>query len=311
MTTDETLELVLGFLPSVLAVLLSVVLIMRRVGVDSVLMVIGSVLSLAIAIIWRMVWDSLIETDEFGSPDYSNIQIYQTIRSIASTVAYLLFAVGVFMLVRRHIGAGSQDVLGSGRTLTDQKEAISLANELDALYRGMVLHCVLTFVSLFVSLVLVIMMILSGLDEGAYVVVLLGALASLAFGILFTVKWCKLHYRHWRVAIEQTGFNEFSAGEAVGFLFIPLFNLYWMFRAYVTLSELLYKAGMQPKYSGRTPLINTGTSRTLCVLNIFTIVPYVGALLSLVNIFVWFNVHAQHKRTVTYMLRAETTEIPN
>ena len=308
MNTEEIFQQVLGFLPGVLAVLLSVVLVMRRVGVDSVLMVIGSVLGLAIAIIWRMVWNSLIETDEFGSPDYRSIQVYQTIRSLASTVAYLLFAVGVFMLVRRHIHAGSPDQLGSGVIFTEHKEALSLANELDALYQGMVLHCVLTFVSLFVSLVLVIMMIASGVDEGAYVVVLLGALASLTFGILFTVKWCKLHYRHWRVAIRQTGFNEFGAGEAVGFLFIPLFNLYWMFRSYVTLSELLYKAGAQPKYGGRTPLINVGSSRTLCVLNIFTIVPYVGALLSLVNIFVWFNVHAQHKRTVTHMLRAETTE---
>ena len=97
----------------------------------------------------------------------------------------------------------------------------------------------------------------------------------------------------------------------MGFLFIPLFNLYWMFRSYVTLSELLYKAATQPQYGGRTPVINTGTSRVLCVINIFTIIPYLGALLGVVNIFIWFNVHAQHKRTVTHMLRAEASTPTN
>ena len=80
MTTQETLEQVLGYLPALLAVLLSVVFITRRVNVDSVLMLIGSLLILAIAIIWRLVWSSLMEGDEYGSPDYGSIQVFQSIR---------------------------------------------------------------------------------------------------------------------------------------------------------------------------------------------------------------------------------------
>ena len=311
MTTQETLEQVLGYLPALLAVLLSVVFITRRVNVDSVLMLIGSLLILAIAIIWRLVWSSLMEGDEYGSPDYGSIQVFQSIRSLASTVAYLLFGVGVFMLVQRHVNTGSPDPLESGGIFSERTEALALANELDALYHGMVLHCVLMIVSLVAAPVVLLVMLASNEEEGAYLIGVLGMVAVLVFGVLFTVKWCKLHYRRWRVAIEQTGFNEFSAGQAVGFLFIPLFNLYWMFRSYVTLSELLYKAGTQPQCGGRTPLINTGTSRTLCVINLFTIIPYLGGVLSLVNIFIWFNVHAQHKRTVTHMLRAEASTPTN
>ncbi|MEA5079777.1 MAG: DUF4339 domain-containing protein [Anaerolineaceae bacterium] len=42
-------------------------------------------------------------------------------------------------------------------------------------------------------------------------------------------------YKFWRVV--QDGYASTSAGKAVGFMFIPFFNFYWMFRAYWGLSK--------------------------------------------------------------------------
>jgi hypothetical protein len=44
-----------------------------------------------------------------------------------------------------------------------------------------------------------------------------------------------LIYKLWKVV--QDGFASTSAGKAVGFLFIPLFNYYWLFRAFWGLSK--------------------------------------------------------------------------
>jgi len=42
-------------------------------------------------------------------------------------------------------------------------------------------------------------------------------------------------YKFWRVV--QDGYASTSAGKAIGFMFIPLFNFYWMFKAYWGLSK--------------------------------------------------------------------------
>lgn len=303
MSTEEMIQLVVGYLPVLLAVVLSAILVVRRTGADSVLMVVGSVLMLTISILFRVVWDSLMEGDDLGSRDYSVIQLIQNLRSFTSATAQTLFAVGVLLLVQRHVRGDAHDRIGGLHG--DPRAAQAFADQLDGLYRNMVLHFVLMIVSLFIGFFAFIAQLGFRSNELAVWGLMLGLLGVIIFTVLFTVSWCKLHYRHWRVAIELSGFNGFSAGQAVGFLFIPVFNLYWMFRSYVTLSELLYQAGRNAKYGGRTPLVNPDTARTMCVINLFAMIPYLGALASIVNVFIWFNVHARHRKAVTFMLRAQ------
>jgi len=57
-----------------------------------------------------------------------------------------------------------------------------------------------------------------------------------------------LLYKFWRVV--QDGYASTSAGKAVGFMFIPLFNIYWMFRAYWGLSKDLNQY-IQRHFTGR------------------------------------------------------------
>jgi hypothetical protein len=303
MTAEEMVQLAIGYLPMVLGVVLSAILVVRRIGADSVLMIVGIMLMLASSILFRLVWNSLTEGDEFGSRDFALIQFVQSVRSFTSATAQTLFAVGVLLLVQRHVRGDTPEQLGDLRN--DPRAAHAFADQLERLYRNMVLHFVLMLVSLFVGFFAFLVQLGFRSNELGEWGLMLGALGVVVFGVLFAVSWCKLHYRHWRVAIELSGFNEFSAGQAVGFLFIPLFNLYWMFRSYVTLSELIYQAGRNAKYGGRTPLVNPDSARTLCVINLFTLVPYLGALASIINIFIWFNVHARHRKAVTFMLRAQ------
>lgn len=53
--------------------------------------------------------------------------------------------------------------------------------------------------------------------------------------IAYVVLQCILIYKLWKVV--QDGYASTSAGRAVGFLFIPLFSYYWMFRAFWGLSK--------------------------------------------------------------------------
>jgi hypothetical protein len=53
--------------------------------------------------------------------------------------------------------------------------------------------------------------------------------------IAYVVLQFILIYKLWKVV--QDGYASTSAGKAVGFLFIPLFNYYWMFRAFWGLSK--------------------------------------------------------------------------
>lgn len=305
MDQSQTLDLVIGYTPSVLMILLSALLLGRRASTSAWLMLIGSVLAFGISVLFRLLQDR-----PEGSFDMDVYMIFSSLRMFLVLVGRSLFAIGVLGLIHDHLRGGARDPLESGGLLTDPTAARALADEIEALYRSVVLYFWLGFAALVAALILFIATLSFRMDEGGEAVLMLALIGVIALWALFTVKWCKLHYRHWRVAIELTGFNEFSASQAVGLLFVPLFNIYWMFRSYATLSEALRQAGRQPRWGGRTPIINTDTSRALCVINIFTLIPYLGAIAGLVNLFLWFNVHAQHRRAVVHMLRASAVPAP-
>lgn len=180
----------------------------------------------------------------------------------------------------------------------------ALANEIDKLYSSMVMFYILFIVGLLVTVVLAIVFAEENEEEAAGIIAVIGGLATLVFLIMYIVSFCKLHYRNWIVTIDRTGFNDHSAGQAVGLLFIPLFNLYWAFPSYQKLAELINRALADERFEGRGPKVNVGTSTAMCVLNIVAVIPYLGALIGLVNIFIWFNVHNMNRKATTFILRS-------
>lgn len=119
------------------------------------------------------------------------------------------------------------------------------------------------------------------IDWGVYgnfekIAVFLFVIGSLAMITAFIMQLVLL-YRNWKIIANAEGLAA-DPGQAVGFLFIPLFNLYWQFIAHWKLSVgqemFLQQAGIS---SAKVP--NKGVAMAFCVCNC---IPYVSVLSSLI-----------------------------
>lgn len=119
------------------------------------------------------------------------------------------------------------------------------------------------------------------IDWGVYgnfeiIAVFLFVIGSLALITAFIMQLVLL-YRNWKIIANAEGLSA-DPGQAVGFLFIPAFNLYWQFIAHWKLSVgqemFLKQAGIT---SNKTP--NKGVAMAFCVCGC---IPYVSVLSSLI-----------------------------
>ncbi len=92
-----------------------------------------------------------------------------------------------------------------------------------------------------------------------------------ALGIAAVVFACILLYRLWSL-VERDG-GPTTPGKAVGFLFIPFFNFYWIFVAFRGLGVELDRVG-GPR--GIPSMVGIGTACS--ILAVCTCVPYLGIL---------------------------------
>jgi len=85
---------------------------------------------------------------------------------------------------------------------------------------------------------------------------------------IFTSIWLNLMHGK----MPKIRYDDPSAGKAIGFLFIPFFNLYWVFFTYTRLctriNEQRAMAGLPPKAPG-------GLAIAMCIL---MIIPYIGLI---------------------------------
>jgi len=79
--------------------------------------------------------------------------------------------------------------------------------------------------------------------------------------IFSTVFWGMLHYQLWKLIPKNIA--RITPGKAVGFLFIPFFNLYWVFVSCLGLSKdmnvVLRQRGIQYQ-------VSEGLAKTACIL---------------------------------------------
>ncbi len=123
-----------------------------------------------------------------------------------------------------------------------------------------------------VVLVIVSEIVWPGPDGSAPDVVGPAALISLLALGFAQVYWLICLHRCWSALWASTART--TPRRAVGFLFIPFFNIYWQFVAIKGLAEDANKflANRRIRHHG----IDTGLSNWLCILNIVSIVPCVG-----------------------------------
>lgn len=93
---------------------------------------------------------------------------------------------------------------------------------------------------------------------------------------------CSLIHYLWR-ALQGRGART-SPAKAVGFLFIPIYNFYWIFQAFWGWAVDFNKYTRQ---SGLTlPNMPEGLALTLCIFAVLGAVPYIGVITSVANLII-------------------------
>ncbi|HEU4965267.1 MAG TPA: hypothetical protein VFV52_15670 [Bacilli bacterium] len=70
--------------------------------------------------------------------------------------------------------------------------------------------------------------------------------------------------------------NDFSAGKAIGFMFIPFFNLYWIFMFHV---RLVNRINLQFRLRGQQEALSTGFAITVLILSFIPFVNLINVIL--------------------------------
>lgn len=113
-----------------------------------------------------------------------------------------------------------------------------------------------------------------------------------------------LHYQLW--AAVPVASRSTTPGKAVGFLFIPFFNLYWYFPSYVGLSKSIERATGKPAANGLAV-----SYAILSVLNWFMgAIPYVGFLFGIAYFVVWLVFVVSVTKAVNTRILETTTGTP-
>jgi hypothetical protein len=107
-----------------------------------------------------------------------------------------------------------------------------------------------------------------GLHGVSYIPMLYGA-------IVMAVLW----YKSW--AAIQDGHARTTPGKAIGFLFIPVFNFYWVFQAIWGLPKDFN--GYLQRHSISAAALPEGLFLAYCILSFTTWIPTLGLVLGVVN----------------------------
>ncbi len=118
-----------------------------------------------------------------------------------------------------------------------------------------------------------------------YIVLGFGTFFMFAVAITLMVFAMILLYRYWKVM--QPYSKRTTPGKAVGFMFIPLFNIYWMFVAYHGLSQDIDRyLAKHPDSNASSP--NTSLVLATLIVMLASMIPYLGGFASLALIVLLF-----------------------
>lgn len=112
---------------------------------------------------------------------------------------------------------------------------------------------------------------------------------------IFTTIYCGLKYSK----LPKIKSDDFGAGKAIGFLFIPFFNFYWIF---VFWRGLAMRINLQFKLRNEQPPVSVGLATAICIL-IF--LPYLGGF---VNYFILMPILFSQIQSASNKLAHEKNE---
>lgn len=138
------------------------------------------------------------------------------------------------------------------------------------------------FAPLYAGHVLAVLGLLPLLGGDVNPVGLIVAVVGFVLLIVATVYLMVLLYRIWKLVIRESRSSGLqpsidSPGKAIGYLYIPLFNFYWVFVAVGKLPGDLNALAAARKVSGTVPV---GLGYAVAILSVVSIVPFVGYVTS-------------------------------
>ena len=149
-------------------------------------------------------------------------------------------------------------------------------NQLTGGFRNWLIVVICAFVFYLIGIVMMVVGAQSNPNDppvAGLLIIMIGGLLALASVVL----GCILLYRCWNSVQDLPART--TPGKAVGFMFIPFFNLYWMF---VSLYGLAQDMETYCQQRGIQCHASTGIALTFCIISIVSIVPFVG-MVALVN----------------------------
>ena len=135
----------------------------------------------------------------------------------------------------------------------------------------------------------------------------IGPTWSNLFRLAFVIYYCMLIYRIHKIVAEQTN-NEYpiTPGKAVGFLFIPFFNIYWLFKWHIEMAKYVNSKSSKPKIE-RNALIALITAGILVQLIPLPIEGGVYFILGLATLFLYIYLAYIFYDSLTEASRSETS----
>ena len=101
--------------------------------------------------------------------------------------------------------------------------------------------------------------------------------------------------------------DDFRAGKAIGFMFIPYYDFYWVFRFWGGLCD---RMNLQLRLRGMNHLLlSRGMTTTICVLHICASIPYLG-LLALLPLIVCREIFIGNLQSAINTMAAPTMAMP-
>ncbi len=130
--------------------------------------------------------------------------------------------------------------------------------------------------------------------RGLYFLIMFFLMLFFLLSLLFTMR---LHYECWKVL--PSGYRKTTPEKAVGFLFIPYYNLYWFFISYSCLASGYYRYGQNnniPEIKNKKGLAIAYAILLLCS-GLFNIIPLLRSVIG-ISVFVIFIQF--YRRIVSY-----------
>ena len=147
-----------------------------------------------------------------------------------------------------------------------------------------------------------------GIDDSltTFMVGLLIFLAVAPFLIAQAVVTFLVIYRMW--ASIQDGYARTSPGKAVGFLFIPFFNLYWIFQVWGGFPKDYNR--YVDRYRLQIPHLSAGLYVAYPLLILLSIIPFVGILCTIINFFMLIAIAAKTCDAVNALAGKQQESLP-